>query len=115
MYIVFAKKETAMNLSVDDQKSKVFVELEKKTNALKDQKDRTEKAREAANGEYNNARAAAFQGQAGWEPVGAAHVRVQQLSRDFERLSGEWNAANNDLQQARGVFVEECLRAARAA
>lgn len=102
-----------VTLTVDEQKVRAFVDLERKANAIKDQKEKTEKAKDAATGEYNNARQAAFQGMAGWEAMGPLHIKVMQLSRDFERLSEEYNKATNELGQAKPVLIEEVLRSAR--
>lgn len=104
-----------MNLTVDDQKVRVYVELERKVGKLKEEKDKLEKAVQVSQESYNNAKYAAFQGQASWDGAGATHIAYLKLQREFENTSNAHSAANNDLSNAKHVVVEELLRAARAA
>lgn len=104
-----------MQLSVDDQKTQVFVKLECKAHQLKEEQAKLEKAEQKAQETYHTAKLAAVQGQAGWEGVGTAHIEWMKLTTEREKTANAYTAANNELSNARHVMIEELLRAARAA
>lgn len=102
-----------INLPIDERKLRAFVELEKKVQKLKADKDAAEKAQDKAQGVYNNARQAALQGMADWNAVGPAHIEVMKGSLEMEKLTAAQSAATSDLQNGRAVLVEEVIKAAR--
>jgi hypothetical protein len=104
-----------MNLDIDERKIRPFVELEKKVQKLKAEKDLAEKSMTRLQEAYNNARQAALQGMADWAKVGPAHIDVLKLSQELEKLSAAVQTAQNDLNNARPVLVDEVLKIARAA
>ena len=104
-----------LNLPIDERKIRGFIELEKKVQKLKADKDAVDRAHQEAQGSYNNARNAAIQGTASWDVCGMAHAEATKLSVDLEKLNTAQSAAVSDLQNARAVLVEEVIKAARKA